>query len=356
MKKARATGLFNKQYMNDTPKIMISPDFDFTGITPEEIRGEVLSIVKNDFEITGESLLNRKVTEILFIVDGLLQRSGLGCLAGPSDVGKSMLLRLLCIAIVTKQKSFLDFPLLCRYFSAVYVSSEDQETETAFLLLKQSKGYSAADFKRLRFVFDTTDLLRKLDKMLTAAPADLVVIDCFADSFGADLKDTQKIRTFLHPFQELAAKHDTLILFLHHTGKRTENFEPSKNNLLAGQGFEAKMRIVIELRTDLVNSNHRHLCVVKGNYLPAKMKKESFVLEFLEDCFHFKNTGERMPYELLSRPTEDNGKAKYEQAKSLKETGLSYDQIAMALGYGSKGTVSKLFEKAKKNGWDNANA
>lgn len=340
--------------MNDATKIR-NIEIPLATITPEEIKDEFLAVTKDELEVTGESLLNRKVKEILFLVFGLLQRSGLGCLAGPSDVGKSMLLRLLCIAIVTKQKSFLDFPLLCRYFSSIYVSSEDQETETAFLLLKQSKGYKAEDFKRLRFVFDTIDLLRRLDKMLIAAPADLIVIDCFADSFGGDLKDTQKIRTFLHPYQELAAKHDTLILFLHHTGKRTENFEPSKNNLLAGQGFEAKMRIVIELRSDLVNSNYRHLCVVKGNYLPAHMKKESFVLEFLEDCFHFKNTGDRMPYELLSRPTEDSGKAKYEQAKALKETGLTYDQIAVALGYGSKGTVSKLFDKAKKNGWDNTN-
>src|SRR5690606_12359915 len=128
-------------------------------------------------------------------------------------------------------------------------------------LLRQSKGRPAEDFKRLRFIFDSHDLLNKLDRTLTAAPADLVIVDCFADAFGSDLKDTQKIRAYLHPFQELAKKHDVLVLFLHHTAKRTENFEPSKNNLLAGQGFEAKMRVVIELRTDPSNPNHRHLSV-----------------------------------------------------------------------------------------------
>lgn len=338
--------------MNDMTNIQ--PEFDLSAITPEEIIGEVDAT--DEHGITGEFLLNRKVTEILFLVFGLLQRSGLGCLAGPSDVGKSMLLRMLAIAVVTMQKTFLGFPLNCRHNSTIYVSSEDQETETAFLLLKQSKGYSAADFKRLRFVFDTNNLLTKLDSMLATAPADLVIIDCFADSFGSDLKDTQKIRSFLHPFQELAAKHDTLILFLHHTAKRTENFEPSKNNLLSGQGFEAKMRIVIELRADLMNPNYRHLCVTKGNYLPSHMKRESFVLEFLEDCFLFRETGERVPYEHLSKPTEDSGKSKYEKANELKESGMSYEQIAKALGYGSKGTVTKLFDKAKNNGWDTGKA
>jgi biotin operon repressor len=115
------------------------------------------------------------------------------------------------------------------------------------------------------------------------------------------------------------------------------------------------MRLVIELRADLLNPLHRHLCIVKGNYLPASYKKESYVLQFDEQNFIFSNTGERMPFELLvKQPDTDNSKAKYEQAKELKEQGYSYEQIASALGYSSKGTVSKLFDKAKKNGWDNS--
>jgi RecA-family ATPase len=180
----------------------------------------------------------------------------------------------------------------------------------------------------------------------------MVIIDCFSDAYGGDLKDTQKIRTYLHPFQELAQKHQCLILFLHHTGKRTENYEPSKNNLLSGQGFEAKMRLVIELRADLMNPNFRHLCIVKGNYLPASYKKESYVLKFDEQNFTFTNTGERTPFELLIKQVEsDNGKAKFEQASELKSKGYTYDQIAEQLGFSSKGTISKLFDKAEKMGW-----
>ena len=115
------------------------------------------------------------------------------------------------------------------------------------------------------------------------------------------------------------------------------------------------MRLVIELRADLLNPLHRHLCIVKGNYLPASHKKESYVLQFDEQNFVFSNTGERMPFELLVKQTDtDNSKAKYEQAKELKEQGYSYEQIANAIGYNSKGSVSKLFDKAKKNGWDNS--
>jgi hypothetical protein len=195
-------------------------------------------------------------------------------------------------------------------------------------------------------------LYDELDKRLTNKPVDLVIIDCFADVYSGDLKDTQRIRTFLHPYQELAQKHNCLICFLHHTGKRTENFEPSKNNLLSGQGFEAKMRVVIELRADLLSPANRHLCIVKANYLPASFKKESFVLEFDEPNFTFTNTGERTPFELLVKQTNaDAGKEKFEQAKELMDKGFSYARIANAIGYHSKGSVSKLFEKAKRRGW-----
>lgn len=184
-----------------------------------------------------------------------------------------------------------------------------------------------------------------MDASLTAKPADLIIIDCFSDVYGGDLKDTQKIRAFLNPYQKLSEKHQCMVLFLHHAGKRTENLEPSKNNLLSGQGFEAKMRLVIELRADLLNPQQRHLCIVKGNYLPASFKKESFVLDFDEQSFTFTNTGERVPFELLvKQPDNDSSKVKYEQAKALKEQGHSYDKIAQLIGYASKGSVSKLFE------------
>lgn len=305
-------------------------------------------------ETTGESLLLTEIKEIPTLVYPFLQQTGLACLAGSSDTGKSSILRQLAIAIVTGENNFLGFRINANHRSVIYVSTEDLERETAYLLSRQTQQYKPELLKGLRFVFEIENLFSELDRRLNTKPADLVIIDCFADTYGSDLKDTQRIRTYLHPFQELAQKHQCLILFLHHTGKRTENFEPNKNNLLSGQGFEAKMRLVIELRADLLNPLHRHLCIVKGNYLPASYKKESYVLQFDEQNFVFTNTGERMPFELLvKQPDTDQSKAKYEQAKDLKDKGYSYEQIAKAIGYNSKGSISKLFDKAKKNGWDN---
>lgn len=327
-----------------------------SNITPAEILEHTNGIIQQaETETTGEKLLLTEIKEIPTLVYPFLQQTGLACLAGSSDTGKSSILRQLAVAIATGENNFLGFQINAKHRSVIYVSTEDLERETAYLLSRQTQRYKPELLKGLRFVFDIENLYSELNKRLTNKPADLVIIDCFADAYGSDLKDTQRIRTYLHPFQELAQKHECLILFLHHTGKRTENFEPSKNNLLSGQGFEAKMRLVIELRADLLNPLHRHLCIVKGNYLPASYKKESYVLQFDEQNFVFSNTGERMPFELLVKQTDtDNSKAKYEQAKELKEQGYSYEQIANAIGYNSKGSVSKLFDKAKKNGWDNS--
>jgi RecA-family ATPase len=327
-----------------------------TSISKVEILEHTNEIIQQaETETTGETLLLSEIKEIPTLVFPFLQQTGLACLAGSSDTGKSSILRQLAVAVVTGEPDFLGFPINARHRSVIYVSTEDLERETAYLLSRQAQRYKPELLKGLRFVFDIENLYNELNKRLNNKPADLVIIDCFADAYGGDLKDTQRIRTYLHPFQELAQKHQCLILFLHHTGKRTENFEPSKNNLLSGQGFEAKMRLVIELRADPLNPLHRHLCIVKGNYLPASYKKESYVLQFDEQNFIFSNTGERMPFELLvKQPDTNNSKVKYEQAKELKEQGYSYEQIANAIGYNSKGSVSKLFDKAKKNGWDNS--
>lgn len=344
----------------NTTIIDLTPIFDFDklGIAAEDIIAEAEKQSTQgdepETEITGEQLLLTDIKEIPCLVEPFLQQTGLACLAGSSDTGKSSILRQLAISIVTGDPDFIGFKINARHKSVIYVSTEDLERETAYLLFRQSQQHEPQRLRWLRFVFDINSLYKELDKRLINRPADLVVIDCFADSYSGDLKDTQKIRTYLHPFQELAQKHQCLILFLHHTGKRTENLGPSKNNLLSGQGFEAKMRLVIELRADIINPCHRHLCIVKGNYLPASYKKESYVLRFDEQSFTFTNTGERMPFELLVKQTEtDNSKAKYEQAIELKQQGYSHEKIATVLGYGSKGSITKLFDKGKKNGWDN---
>ncbi len=302
-------------------------------------------------EISGAQLLSEACMKQEWLLKNLITKIGVGAIAGGSDIGKSALLRQIAIATVLGDDSVLGFEINAIHRSVICVITEDDRSAISYLLKQQTKGLDTDNMDRLRFVFEYEDLASELRQMLTSNPADLVIIDCFADVFGADLKDTQKIRTFLSEFQRLATDFSCFFLFLHHTGKRTENNEPSKHNLLSGQGFESKMRLVVELRADQERNDIRHLCVVKANYLPSSMKRESFVLKFDEPSFRFTATGERAPFEFLAKRQEDEGKAKYQQAKDLKAGGYSYEKIAEMIGYASKGSVSKLIERGEKNNW-----
>ncbi len=330
-------------------------------INPESILKHINDI-ENNFEegqneITGEQLLNLDIKEIPCLVEPFLQKFGLASFSGSSDTGKSTILRQLAIDIVLNRETFLGFKINSKHQSVIYVSTEDGVYETAFLLKKQANELDANKLAGLRFIFDYENLLEELQSRLRAKKADLIVIDCFSDCLGGDLKDTHRIRTFLNPFQKLAHEHECLIIFLHHTGKRTENLEPNKNNILGGQGFEAKMRLVIELRADQFDHFKRHFCIVKGNYLPAKFKNESYVLDFDETHHCFTNSGNRVPFEMLSRnPDEDKQKAKYKQIQNLLNQNFTYQQIADKMGIGSKGSITKLIKKAEKSGWDSENS
>jgi len=302
-------------------------------------------------EITGEMLLNRNITEIPSLLEPLLPKVGLACLAGSSDTGKSAFLRQLSMSVSAGLDNFLGMKLNSKCHSAIYVSTEDDETANAYLLSRQNQklGISPSVLGGLRFIFDCEDVVLELDKRLTAHPADLVVVDCFSDLYIGSMNESNQVRLFLNRYSQLANRHQCLVIFLHHCGKRTENFMPSKHNLLGSQAFEAKMRLVLELRNDLSDVSCKHLCCVKGNYLSADYKTESIKLRFSE-ALTFAETGERVPFENLV-PYSTDKEVKYETIMKLKSDGLTLDMIAQKVGYKDKSGVSKFlasYEQSKK--------
>ena len=298
-------------------------------------------------EITGEMLLNQNINEIPTLLEPLLPKSGLVCLAGSSDTGKSAFLRQLSMSVSAGLKAFLGMKLNVEHRSAIYVSTEDDETANAYLIARQNADMklSPISLRGLRFLFDSENVALELEKRLSSHPADLVVVDCFSDLYTGSMNEGNQVRQFLMQYSQLANKYKCLVIFLHHCGKRTEMFMPSKHNLLGSQAF-----VVLELRSDIADISCKHLCCVKGNYLSAEYKSESIKLRFSEHLT-FKETGERVPFENLV-PVDTSKEAKYQLAIQLKEDGLTYEQIAQKLGYKDKSSVTKLiqsYESKKKN-------
>jgi hypothetical protein len=235
------------------------------------------------------------------------------------------------------------------------VSTEDDKYAISYLINKSLGDKSDIEYlDRINYVFDTENLESKLAKMLNDNPADCVIIDALTDLYGGDLNQSNKVRVFLNQYFNLSDKHNCLFIFLHHTGKRTEELAPSKNNLLGSQGIEGKARQVIELRRDPSDNNYRHLCIVKGNYLPDGMKEQSFKLKFDSDLT-FKMTNKRVCFEQLARKTTSYS-AKYDEmvpeiVRLKEEKSYTFQKITEALnekGYSvGKTKVNELYNEAK---------
>ena len=147
---------------------MIITEFDrvepvTNNINPDAIVTHVEGLIKKTAGFTqGKSisamdLLNRRIENIPCLVEPLLQKVGLACIAGSSDTGKSSLLRYLCMCVVSGETDFLGFAIRAKHKQAIYVSTEDDETAVAYLLNKQNCGMQIEPgrVQGLKFIFDT---------------------------------------------------------------------------------------------------------------------------------------------------------------------------------------------------------
>ncbi|MGQ7869959.1 AAA family ATPase [Sunxiuqinia sp. sy24] len=324
-----------------------SPGFDLSLFKPVEVAADIKKMTTEYNEdsrngvYTATELLNRNISKIPCLLEPILPKVGLCGFAGSSDTGKSTFLRQLAIAVCIGEKEFLGFKLNTPNKRAIYVSTEDDDDAISFLLKEacKTKNLKPEEYCGLTYIFDTENLLSRLKSLLLTQSVDLIVIDAFTDIYGRSMNDSNQVRTFLNSYSQLAQKYRCLIVFLHHTGKRTEELAPSKHNLLGSQGFEAKMRIVIELRTDSNTPDFRHLCIVKGNYLSAEYKNESFVLRFDNDR-HFTMTKERRHFERLTTSKRSENK---ELALRMASEGKTQAEIAGHLEI-SQATVSRYLK------------
>ena len=314
------------------------------GLTSEE-EAEELKTYLERISFGSEMLLKRYDSGDA-LLEPILPRQGVVALVGSSDSGKSSLLRGLAMAIVSGKEEYIGFKLNARTRRAIYVSTEDDEASLANLMRRQtalSSNYDALNYDNLHFIFNTDNLLETIELGLIHRTPDVVIIDAFADLYTGPLNENNRVRGFLQAFSQLAVKYQTLFIFLHHTGKRTENLAPSKHNAIGSQGFEAKMRLVMELRTDCERADIRHLCIVKGNYLPAEYKHDSFELRFTPEL-NFEATGERVPFGLL-REHSDNDNEKLQLIQQMRSEGYSLRRIADELGYKSKTSIVDMLKK-----------
>lgn len=303
---------------------------------------------KYPYLFTATELLSMKQNEIPYLWKPFLISQGLTALVGSSDVGKTSFLRQLAITIVLRKTEFLGHELNVRFGRVIYFSTEDNQVSVNALLKKQiDQSVNPNDLKGLCYIFNADNPYKVIEEQLKAEKTDLVIIDAYSDIFDGNSNDLGSVRKFLNRYEKLAQEHDCAIVFLHHTGKRTELSSPSKNNIIGSQGFEAKMRAVWDLRKQ-DDSPNRYFQITKGNYLPESYKSKSMELLFNEKQeFEFKGQyiAKGNPFGRVKFLDEEKA-AIMEQVKIMITSNFSYDRILEELpklGFEkvpSKGTLS----------------
>lgn len=314
---------------------------------------ETKIISSNKSVYNALELYKLKILSVPKLLNPFLQQVGLASLVGTSDSGKSTFLRQLAICIALDTKKFMGFDLISKHNKVIYVSTEDDPSSISYSIRKQvdflklnNEIENLDGLENLEFIFDTDELYENLSKKLTKTPVDLIIIDAFADVFSKEINANTQVRNFLNSYDRLAKKHQCLILFLHHTGKRTMLISPTKDSIIGSQGFEAKMRVVLEIRPNFNNDKQKDLWVLKSNFLESKYKNHSYVLDFNEDLI-FNNTGRRGSKQVSAK---SNNTELIEKVIALHKEGMSYRKIEEELK-NSKFKVSKsvIAEIIKKN-------
>lgn len=280
--------------------------------------------------IGANDLLAMEIKEIPMLVENLIPKVGIAVIGGSSDTGKSSFLRDLVLSIVETKDTFLDQTINAIHNSAVYVSTEDDDTAIACLLQKCIGYQNYDDYSKLMFLFERNNLLSTLDTYLTDKPVDVIVMDCYADLFSGDINSTTATRNFLDPYTVLANKHKCCIFFLHHVSKAKDNANSGKSAFIGSQGFEAKSRVAIILDKE-APSGHRRMRIVKGNYLSEEQKKRNYIINFRED-----QRFELASIENATSSTSSTSSSLYEQVIGsivtfIEDDGLTYERICEEL-------------------------
>lgn len=251
---------------------------------------EIESSINTNLFYRASDLIKMETESIPTLFDTIIPQNGLIAIVGASETGKSSFVRQLALNIVLGT-DFIGLKNNAKYNSAIIVSTEDDRNSISYLLAQNKKTmcYEDNDISGLKYLFYSDKIVEELENTLEVEPVDAIIIDSPIDIFdGKDFNDSVQVRRFLNQFKAISQNYNCLIIFIHHTGKRTENNAPSKNNILGSQAFEAVMRLVLELRFDNYSPDLRHLCIVKSNYLPPRAKQEALILEIDENLvFHY---------------------------------------------------------------------
>lgn len=242
---------------------------------------------------TGNDVLNAETKEGIWLWKDYVPKEALTGITGPSDTGKSTLLRQLALAVAGGERSFLGNDLLVESGNVIYAATEDSAIgmKESFTQQVHAVGLDEGQLNNVHFIFETENMIEEVEVLLNDKPFDLVILDCVGDLLYGNPNDYIQVRQQLGRIRDMAVAYHCAFILLHHNVKNSEKGAPDKNKMNGSQGMESKMRSLIELRLNEKNNDERLLTILKGNYVPVHLKKQSRCLNFSPDNFVYSDTG-----------------------------------------------------------------
>jgi RecA-family ATPase len=276
-------------------------------------------------------LLNKKELEVPKLWDPFISSTNLHGLIGPSDTGKSTFLKQLALAVVSKDNSFLGYPLNVRFGRVIYVSLEDDEQDVKEFFKIHLNGEASPLLKNLKLIFDISDVENSIHNELITKQTDLVIIDPWSALVKGSTNNLTDVRDSISRLRDISRIYGTPFMLIHHTVKSAEKFQPDKNRVNGSQAIEAALRLIQELRNDSTNPNIKYLTHLKGNRLPNSMKEESIQLNFNEKELKFEYKGNVKRKDLLAQlgkgKYDDNRESYIHEGRALRSQGYSFTAI-----------------------------
>ncbi|NQT27650.1 AAA family ATPase [candidate division KSB1 bacterium] len=260
-----------------------------------------------------ETFLKRDIPEPEYIVNEIIGKHKLICIAGDTGVGKTMLSTQLGLSIALGVKDFLGFPIPT-FSKVIYFNLESGESTIhhrlgiqSNALLKNDHLGKIGDFSLNRITSDRFLFQDNWDKMRDTISAvdrnDLIIVDNLYTSTSVNDEQNVELKQLLAKILELSdLKRSSVMLITHHK-KHPPDEIIVLNQIRGGSTLVNAMDTVIQLGTSLTEEGLRLFKITKnrdespnhGKVFGLKLDPETLLFENkgLIDEYSHLSTGSR---------------------------------------------------------------